>query len=97
MGTLSINTCIDPITINLDFKVKQVALREDASLLLTEDGKVYACGTEEVKNSPFFVEVYDFSDKKIVNLVSGAKHSFATDTEGNIFGWGSYKFGELGI
>jgi alpha-tubulin suppressor-like RCC1 family protein len=76
------------------------------SIALTEKGEVYAWGqnrlgqigngekcTEELK--PIKINIYD--EHRIIAISCGSDHSITLSENGGLYGWGSNKYGQLGV
>jgi alpha-tubulin suppressor-like RCC1 family protein len=86
-----------------------VAAGGNHSLIVTADGKVFACGdntygqlgNSELTSSPTWIEV-TFEDPitglspEIVSVVAGADHNLAVDEGGGVWVWGRNNYGQLG-
>ena len=89
-------------------KIVKIAAGQGHSLALTDDGMVYAWGrndTGQLGNNattdamlPVAVTVTGtpMSNKTIVEIASGARHSLAIDSSGKVYAWGYNGSGQLG-
>ena len=89
-------------------KIVKIAAGQGHSLALTDDGMVYAWGrndTGQLGNNattdamlPVAVTVTGtpMSNKTIVEIASGARHSLAIDSSGKVYAWGHNGSGQLG-
>jgi alpha-tubulin suppressor-like RCC1 family protein len=76
------------------------------SILLTQSGKVYEylLYCYKRKNSEKYINFklksfknYSFEDEKIIMISCGVRHSLALTESCRVFGWGSNRYGELGV
>lgn len=88
--------------------IVQVACGEKHSLFLTEDNKVYACGSNEHGQLGMGSRLQWYKMAKKPNLISyygspikkigcGRKFSVLLDSDGHLHTCGSSKFGQLGM
>ena len=89
-------------------KIVKIAAGQGHSLALTDDGRVYTWGrndTGQLGNNattdamlPVAVTVTGtpMSNKTIVEIASGARHSLAIDSSGKVYAWGHNGSGQLG-
>jgi len=88
-----------PITTELPSNISQIAVGEFHNLILTEEGKVYSwgknqmgqCGVigDEDKLTPVEVSFPDLEPgEKIVRLGCGSFHSLAVTSKGRVYTWG---------
>ena len=88
-------------------RAKQVAASWSVSTILCDDGRVYVCGYGEsgelglgleVTNSPALQVIPRFPPPgtEIVHLVSGMAHTIAILSNGEVYGWGLGRKGQLG-
>ena len=89
-------------------KIVKIAAGQGHSLALTDDGMVYTWGrndTGQLGNNattdamlPVAVTVTGtpMSNKTIVEIASGARHSLAIDSSGKVYAWGHNGSGQLG-
>ncbi|QDZ17710.1 chromosome condensation regulation protein [Chloropicon primus] len=85
--------------------VKAIATGAFSSFAVTEDNTTFTWGYNEGlelglgegynRNSPQVV--HGLQGKEIVTIVCGAYHTFAVDSEKRVYGWGSNRFGQLGL
>ena len=88
--------------------IVQIAAGQGHSLALTDDGRVYTWGrnnTGQLGNNattdamlPVAVTVTGtpMSNKTIIEIASGARHSLAIDSSGKVYAWGHNGSGQLG-
>lgn len=84
-------------------RVSVVAARDDYSLLLCEDGRVYACGANDSlrlgsnigDETAYPVQVPGLNN--IVAISAGNQHSLAIDSAGQLYAWGANSKGQLGL
>ncbi|XP_045467862.1 probable E3 ubiquitin-protein ligase HERC4 isoform X2 [Harmonia axyridis] len=82
--------------------IKNTALGDYHTLLLTTDGKVYSCGDNDYgqlghefpRKRPHLVSALDAHT--IVAVACGRSHSLALNKWGHVFAWGSDAYGQLG-
>ena len=88
-------------------EVKQVAASWSSTALLCNDGKIYVCGSGnsgelglglDVANAPSLRPVPDFppSGTDIIFLASGMAHTVVVLSNGEVYGWGKGRKGQLG-
>ena len=89
-------------------KIVKIAAGQGHSLALTDDGRVYTWGrndTGQLGNNattdamlPVAVTVTGtpMSNKTIIEIASGARHSLAIDSSGKVYAWGYNGSGQLG-
>ena len=108
LGYYSIKTEIFPKKI--DFfnkrgeKIKKITLCLKSSIFLTEEGKVYSVGDNKFGelghgdqiNTNVIKEIEFFKNKKIVNICSGRRHTFAITDKNEIYSWGNNDKNQLG-
>ncbi|CAH2001547.1 unnamed protein product [Acanthoscelides obtectus] len=83
-------------------QVKGAALGDEHTLLLTNEGKLYSCGSndygqlghDQPRKRPHPVEGLD--NHPIANVACGQAHSMALDSWGQVHSWGCDRHGELG-
>ncbi|CAD8165666.1 unnamed protein product [Paramecium pentaurelia] len=92
-----------PELVQLNFKVRQVSLGDQFTIILSDEGNVYSVGLNkkgilgyETKNAEELNFKQITSLKNIVQIDSGTDFSVALDSDGNMFAWGSNYFGQLG-
>ncbi len=84
-------------------RVSVVAARDDYSLLLCEDGRVYACGANDSlrlgsnigDETAYPVQVPGLNN--IVAISAGNQHSLAIAGAGQLYVWGANASGQLGL
>jgi ELWxxDGT repeat protein len=110
-GTTVDNTSpqqVDPSGVLSGKRVIAVAAGEDFSLALTDEGRVYAWGANQLGqlgngttiDSPVPVEVDAsgaLNGKIITQIAAGYGHAHALASDGTVFSWGENSFGQLGI
>ncbi|QIW95016.1 hypothetical protein AMS68_000534 [Peltaster fructicola] len=83
----------------------KVVAGDSCTLALTDDGKVYGCGTFRGNEGPFgftadaevvrrFIIIEEL--KNIVDIACGANHALALDNKGVVFAWGAGEQNQLG-
>lgn len=86
-------------------RVKQVSCGMKHTLLLTEDGSVYATGQnthgelgipQSFSNSDSFVRIKALKDHKIVRIAAGQHHSVFLAEDGSVFACGINQHGQCG-
>jgi alpha-tubulin suppressor-like RCC1 family protein len=88
-------------------RVVAVAAGEDFSLALTDEGKIYAWGENQLgqlgngNNTDSLVPVAvdasgALSGKTIIRIAAGTGHALALSSDGTVFAWGSNFAGQLG-
>uniref|UniRef100_A0A6B2EBR4 Putative hect e3 ubiquitin ligase n=1 Tax=Phlebotomus kandelakii TaxID=1109342 RepID=A0A6B2EBR4_9DIPT len=83
-------------------ELEQAACGTSHTLLLTSQGKVYSCGSNDYgqlghdlsRKRPQFIS--SLENYTITELCSGATHSMALNEWGQVFTWGSDMHGQLG-
>jgi len=88
-----------------DTKIVSLAAGWDFSLLLTEHGDVYSCGSNTFGqlgvNCDKTKMVYNFrkieSLKNISQVACGLRHVVCVDRDGHVFSWGAGTRGQLGV
>lgn len=87
-------------------RIAQVACGEHHSLVLTDKGDVYAWGrgfegqlglskSISMASTPSYIK--SFYGKPVSYIAAGAFYSLAITKDGNLWGWGEAKLGQLGI
>eukprot|EP00761_Pharyngomonas_kirbyi_P010999 gb/GECH01011023.1/.p1 GENE.gb/GECH01011023.1/~~gb/GECH01011023.1/.p1 ORF type:complete len:207 (+),score=36.65 gb/GECH01011023.1/:1-621(+) len=87
--------------LKLDFNDKiivQIDVSQYHSIFLTEQGKVYTCGTggNGVTSSTTPVEVTELQSEEIIDVVAGHSCLFAKTWQGKVYSWGSGAHGHSG-
>jgi len=83
-------------------KVVMVAPGGRHSLMLTDKGEIFSCGSNDFGQlgreggQTRFEAVTGLSQYTVVSAVCGANHSLAVDQWGSVFSWGSDESGQLG-
>ena len=85
-------------------KIKKITLCLKSSIFLTEEGKVYSVGDNKFGelghgdqiNINVIKEIEFFKNKKIVNICSGKRHTFAITDKNEIYSWGINDKNQLG-
>jgi alpha-tubulin suppressor-like RCC1 family protein len=88
-----------------DKNIISIATIETFTLALSNDGKVYAAGSNSAGqlglgdnvNHNVFTEVTDLRDKNIVSISAGRGHSIVLGKDGKVYAAGSNDNGELGL
>lgn len=95
---------------NKQHKVIQAALGNNASLVLTNEGYVYAMGSNvdfllgqgiyygqnRSSNVPLLIDPKHFDNKKVVQISCNYNHALALCEDGSVYGWGNNITGCLG-
>ncbi|KAL8659822.1 MAG: hypothetical protein Q9226_000250 [Calogaya cf. arnoldii] len=86
-------------------KIKLCSALWEASVIVTEDNKVYTCGAglrgelgtgNEPKGLSHKLEVFCPNDVHVVDLSSGMGHTVVVLSNGDVYGWGNGRKGQLG-
>ncbi|MDR0747367.1 MAG: hypothetical protein LBE89_05675 [Helicobacteraceae bacterium] len=88
-----------------EVKFKAIVAGGYHSLALSEGGKVYATGQNDVgrlglgnyNNYNSFTKVTSLSDKSITSISAGIDHSFALSNDGKVYATGKNNNGQLGL
>ncbi|XP_018331399.1 probable E3 ubiquitin-protein ligase HERC4 [Agrilus planipennis] len=83
-------------------QIVEVACGDNHTLILTNEGKVYSCGSndygqlghDQPRKRPNLVK--SLEAQTITHIACGATHSMALNQWGQIFTWGSDTYGQLG-
>lgn len=89
-----------------DKRVVKIACGESHSLILTDKGDIYSWGRGfegqlglskgiEVASTPQYIK--SFYEKPVSQIEAGAFFSLAITRDGQLFGWGEAKMGQLGL
>nr|CAD7416239.1 unnamed protein product [Timema poppensis] len=84
-------------------QVQQVACGTNHTAVVTNDGQVYTCGSNDYSqlghNKPRkrLEQVDGLSAYVINNVACGLAHSVAVNEWGQVFSWGSNVYGQLGL
>jgi alpha-tubulin suppressor-like RCC1 family protein len=93
------------VTFLNDKNITAIAVGYYHSLVLTNDGKVYATGFNDYgqlglgnnTDSNSFTEVTFLSDKNITSIAAGEYHSLVLTNDGKVYAVGYNNFGQLGL
>ena len=87
--------------------IKQIAAGGNHSLILTEDGEVYAFGRNDKgqlglgdrndRNVPTKLNSSNYDNKKIIQVSIGTAHSLILTEDGKIYSFGDNSTGQLGL
>lgn len=83
-------------------KVLSIAVGGRHSLMLTEDGNLYSCGSNDFGqlgregSQTRLEQVTSLAGYTVKQIAAGTNHSFAVDEWGSLFSWGSDEYGQLG-
>lgn len=89
-------------------KMRHIAAGSSFTLCCSETGDVYSWGTnaegalgqsESVSSAyqPMLVDFFGVDGRDVVKLAAGSSHSLAMTANGVVFGFGSNRFGQLGV
>ena len=94
---------LNKVVFNPEVKIKEIAVGENHTLALGENGEVWAwgsnsyyqLGTSEIANSnrPIKLEL----ESKVVKIVAGYNSSYAITEDNNLIAWGLNLDGQLGL
>jgi alpha-tubulin suppressor-like RCC1 family protein len=73
--------------------ISQISSRYLTTLILDNNGKVYFCGTNDIRTS---TTPYSLSLGNIVEISTGGYHSLAINHLGQVYSFGDNWFGQLG-
>jgi hypothetical protein len=105
LGHGGIGAVLLPKQIELKIKLAQVSCGSNHSLLLARSGQLFSCGgddfgqlghgdcTDQLQPR----QLHFFKDRPVAEASSGAQHSHAVTTTGELFGWGCSHHGRLGV
>jgi len=93
-----------PVLCMEGLKITTIATSESHSLFLTEEGRVWTCGSGfcgllghgGIEDSPQPRAVEALAHARITGIASGVRHSVAVSDKGQVFTWGSADLGQLG-
>ena len=88
-------------------KVKQIAASWSATVILCEDGRLYVCGTgnsgelglgSNIENAPSWraISAYPPEGTNVVSIAASMAHTVAVLSNGDVYGWGKGRKGQLG-
>ncbi|KAI1722982.1 regulator of chromosome condensation (RCC1) repeat domain-containing protein [Ditylenchus destructor] len=93
--------------IYVEFNVQKICAGHDHLVILDDSGKVYTCGSGnhgelghgslDSLHNPLLVESLLESGMRIVDIAAGGWHSCALTDDGDVYGWGWNKCGQLGF
>ncbi len=96
------------IPLTSDDKIKQLAIGNNHTMILTENGKIYTCGrnsygqlgNDDFSNKAIPIELTNkislSSKDKVVQISVGFYHSVALTELGQVYSWGYNNHGQLG-
>lgn len=87
------NTLLEPIFMPNGEKAVSIACCQVFVIVLTSSGKVFRSPLPQLR----FSEVTDLSIYEIVHIAGIYEHCFVVTKEGKVFGYGSNKYGSLGL
>jgi len=84
-------------------RVRAIAARDDYSMLLCEDNRVYACGVNDMlqlgssvgESTAYPAMVPGLNN--ITAISAGKQHALAIDNTGQLYAWGANNKGQLGV
>lgn len=80
------------------FRQSYILLADSSSILVSGSNKFLELGIKSDKNTLFDFETLSIiSESKLIKLSIGQKHALSLDENGCVYGWGSNKYGQLGI
>mmetsp|Transcript_98063 Transcript_98063/g.194124 ORF Transcript_98063/g.194124 Transcript_98063/m.194124 type:complete len:977 (+) Transcript_98063:155-3085(+) len=93
-----------PVLCMEGLKISTIATGESHTLFLTEEGRVWTCGSGicgllghgGTEDSPQPRVVEALAHARITNVAVGVRHSVAVSEKGQVFTWGSADLGQLG-
>jgi alpha-tubulin suppressor-like RCC1 family protein len=85
--------------------VKQVVPGGDHTMILAEDGTVFACGKNDkgqlglndVEKRNTFTIVSSLTGVKVAKVIAGSEHTIIIAEDNTVFGCGSNEDGQLGL
>lgn len=102
-GNVPSNDNVQKISFENDVKIVQIAVGENISVALDENGQVWTWGrndnyqlgnnSQELSNIPVKVEL----PNKVVKIAAGYHQVFAITEENRLYAWGLNTSGELGV
>lgn len=105
LGGIEEEHILTPVSMDwyLAHTVIEAALGDNHTLLLTKDGRVYSCGSndygqlghDQPRKRPQPVSGLDAHP--IIHVACGSMHSMALNEWGQVFAWGSDLYGQLGL
>lgn len=86
-----------PVRINIDRRVKAVALGYQHTLALDEEGQVWIWGNfrehKDYGEGPTLLNI----PEQIIQIAAGERHALAVDCQGRVWSWGNNNCGQLGL
>jgi len=88
-----------------DLDVCHVSTNADVSAFVTNEGKLYMCGSGEfgrlgvngMVGSPFPVQVRALDKYKIWKVACGLNHTLALSSDRRVYAWGDGQYGNVGV